>query len=116
MVERTSIEDLTNEVSRLRIRLSIAENELAIATRRAENDVPPALRQYEEGDGVRITNRIVRSAQYEGEWDEHAKALERQATVTSIVAARGRTPTQVWIITDNGTRTWRAPKHLEPLR
>jgi hypothetical protein len=57
------------------------------------------------GDRVRIKNRVRKPATWtnEVEWTE---AKERLATVTRV------TPEQVHFVTDNGTRTWRAPNNL----
>ncbi len=54
-----------------------------------------------------INNKIKRPANWLARWDERDIENERRATVTHIVRD------QVWIITDNGTKTWRAPNNLE---
>jgi hypothetical protein len=108
-----SIDDLTEEIACLRIRLSAAEAKLATAKRKAAIESSTRTRTYASGDRVRIVNKIVRPAQYEDDWDDAARERERQATVTHTVAAKTKTPTQVWFLTDNGTTTWRSPKQLE---
>lgn len=115
MVENHDVDALTKEIARLRIELADTKMELINAQHRKANDKPRASPEYATGDRVRILNKIVRPAQYNGIWDETARERERQATVTRVVAARPKTPTQVWFVTDNDTTTWRAPKHLERL-
>ena len=110
------IEDLIEELKALRVRETAiireieAANELRIrrasinATERRETNnaeaVPNCIRT---GDRVRITNKIRRPATATATWTEQ---LERIATVTRV------TPEQIHIVTDNGTRTWRAPNNL----
>jgi hypothetical protein len=59
---------------------------------------------FRQGDRVRITNKVRKPATAGPSWTE---ARERSAVVTKIV------PDQVHILTDNGTRTWRAPNNLQ---
>ena len=61
-----------------------------------------------EGDRVRVKNRVRKPATWtsETEWTE---AKERLATVTRV------TKEQIHFVTDNGTRTWRAPNNLRRL-
>jgi hypothetical protein len=113
MSETPSVDDLTKEIAHLRIKLSAAEAKLAVTKPTAVDEASPGTNNYVTGDRVRITNKIVQPAHYENDWDDAARERERQATVTHTVAARPKTPTQVWFLTDNGTTTWRAPKHLE---
>jgi hypothetical protein len=112
MVEHPGVEELTKTIADLRIRLATAELELSIAQRTVNDEESPAIGLFASGDRVRITNKVVRPAHYEGAWDDEARERERSAIVTHTVAARPKTPTQVWLSTDNGTSTWRAPKHL----
>jgi hypothetical protein len=113
MVEDHDVESLTRELSRLRIKLAETELKLANAQRRrVVNETTPAITVYTTGDRVKVLNKIARPAHYDGIWDETARERERQATVTHVVAAKPKTPTQVWIVTDNDTTTWRAPKNL----
>jgi hypothetical protein len=60
------------------------------------------------GDRVRIQNRVRKPATWtsETEWTE---AKERLATVTRV------TQEQIHFVTENGTRTWRAPNNLKLL-
>jgi hypothetical protein len=108
-----SVEDLTREIARLQIQLSAAQAKLVAAERTEANERTSRADVYASGDRVRIVNKVIRPAQYEGEWNEAAQERERRATVTHTVAARPKTPLQVWILTDNGTITWRAAKHLK---
>ena len=108
-----SVDEVTKEIACLRIQLSAAEAKLAIAKRTTINESLSRADTYASVDRVRIINRVVRPAQNEGDWNDTARDRERQATVTHVVAAKPKTPTQVWFLTDNGTTAWRAPNHLE---
>jgi hypothetical protein len=59
------------------------------------------------GDRVRIRNKIRKPATAGPSWSE---ARERFATVTKV------TTEQVHVVTDNGTKTWRAPNNLQLIR
>ena len=100
MVETPSVDDLTKEIARLRIKLSAAEAKLAVAMRTATGEDSSGTNVYATGDRVRIINKIVQPAHYKNEWDDVARERERQATVTHIVTARPKTPTQVRFLTD----------------
>ena len=60
--------------------------------------------RFETGARVRIKNKIRKPATAGRDWSEEN---ERLATVT------GTRVDQVHIVTDNGTRTWRAPNNLQ---
>ena len=66
--------------------------------------VPAATNSFKRGDRVRITNKVRKPATAGANWSENR---ERLATVTRVI------PDQVHILTDNGTRTWRAPNNLQ---
>jgi hypothetical protein len=59
---------------------------------------------FRPGDRVRVTNKVRKPATAGPAWTE---ARERLATVTKVI------PDQVHILTDNGTKTWRAPNNLK---
>ena len=61
-------------------------------------------RLLRKGDRVRIKNKMRKPATAGDSWSE---PRERLATVTSV------TKDQVHIVTDNGTKTWRAPNNLQ---
>lgn len=106
------IDDLIAELSALRIRVARLE-----ADRDKENAVrvapvaaaAVALGDLEVGDRVRIKNKVRKPATWPSAtpWSEER---ERIATVTRV------TTEQVHFVTDNGTRTWRAPNNLTKLR
>jgi hypothetical protein len=114
-VQKKSINDLIQELQQLRIRETdvIAEIREAIeAGNGAEqpddieiDDVnqPAAAHGLRTGDRVRIKNKIRKPATAGPSWSE---TRERFATVTRI------TVDQVHIVTDNGTKTWRAHNNL----
>jgi hypothetical protein len=61
-----------------------------------------------KGDRVRVKNRVRKPATWTSttEWTE---AKERVATVTRV------TQDQIHFVTENGTRTWRAPNNVQRL-
>lgn len=62
-----------------------------------------------EGDRIRIKNRVRKPATWISENSEWTEAKERLATVTQV------TQGQIHFVTDNGTRTWRAPNNVRLL-
>jgi hypothetical protein len=112
-MQRKSVADLIQELQQLRIRetVVIAEIREAIEARDgAEQDIviddvdqPPAAHGLRTGDRVRIKNKIRKPATAGPSWSE---TRERLATVTRV------TPDQVHVVTDNGTKTWRARNNL----
>ena len=61
------------------------------------------------GDRVKIKNKVIKPATWpiERQW---IKEEARLATVTKVSRE------QIHFVTDNGTRTWRAPNNLERVR
>ena len=111
MIEDSDIKLLIAELSALRIRVGHLESELS--NLRAHDEVRlqsnGATVTLTRGDRVRIINAIKRPASWTKRWDSNTNERERLATVTHT------TPTQVWLITDNGTKTWRAHKNVRRL-
>lgn len=108
MDEDNRLENLIEELRTLKIR----ETEIVAELRRVSNAAPETRVDNEgdkhrvgfaKGDRVRITNKVRKPASAGPTWTE---AKERLATVTSV------NTTQVYILTDNGTRTWRGPNNL----
>ena len=113
----SKIEDLIEELKALRVRETAIIREIEAANesriRRASSSTTQSREtndaedvssnRIRTGDRVRITNKIRRPATATATWTEQ---LERIATVTRV------TPEQIHIVTDNGTRTWRAPNNL----
>ena len=114
-MQNRNIDTLIQELQQLRIRETavIAEIREALGARgeaEQQNDaefddvnLPAAANGLRTGDRVRIKNKIRRPATAGPSWSE---TRERIATVTRI------TTDQVHIITDNGTKTWRAHNNL----
>ena len=105
MATDRAIELLTDELRSLTVRTQQVETEL----RELRGQVVDTAQQgpaFARGDRVRITNRVRRQANWTARWDNKAIETERRATVTH------RVKDQVWLTTDNGTRTWRAPNNL----
>ena len=108
MVEDPNIKSLTNELRALRVRVDQVENQLRELREQEENvATAPPNTLLTRGDQVRIINKVKRPANWLATWDERDILNERRATVTHTVRD------QVWIVTDNGTKTWRAPNNLE---
>jgi hypothetical protein len=110
-MEDIDVDELIAELSALRIRVARLEadrdrenaaRETTIATETA------AFGDLRVGDRVQIKNRVRKPATWSSTkpWSEER---ERIATVTRI------TPEQIHFVTDNGTRTWRAPNNLTKL-
>jgi hypothetical protein len=72
------------------------------------NNNPTTVSGIKQGDRVVIRNKIRRPATCttDTQW---TKEKEQIATVTRV------TPSQIHFVTDNGTRTWRAPNNLSKL-
>ena len=117
--EDDSIEDLLEDLRQLRIRetaiiariQSVAERRgrptvFAAPNRSDEQEHPPSVANghFAIGSRVRIKNKIRKPATAGGDWTEDR---ERLATVTETRVD------QVHFVTDNGTRTWRAPNNLQ---
>ena len=111
MVNDTTIELLIAELGALRVRVGHLEAELSHPRANEEirtqaNEAPTKLSR---GDRVRIINAIKRPASWVKRWDDRDIENERHATVTHT------TSKQVWVITDNGTKTWRAHNNVKRL-
>jgi len=111
-MEERSIDDLIQELKDLKVRETTVLNQLeATIRRRKENEEQGSPRDREgifvPGQRVYITNRIRRPINWSGTWEAHR---ERFATVTKQSSSR------VSVLTDNGVKTWRAPKHLSKIR
>ena len=118
-MEDRGFEELIEELRELKIReaeltvrierakLARAQRTTATAGPDDSNHAPPDgtffTNGFRQGDRVRITNKVRKPATSGPAWTE---AKERLATVTKVI------PDQVHILTDNGTRTWRAPNNL----
>ena len=109
MVNDTTIELLIAELGALRVRVSLLEAELsnlrAHEEKRTQADEAPA--KLSQGDRVRIINAIKRPAIWVKRWGNIE--IERHATVTHT------TSRQVWVITNNGTKTWQAHNNVKRL-
>ena len=109
MVEDLDLEALINELRALRLRVTQVEAQLQEQREQEQATIQPSRTpssEFKKGDKVRITNRVRCPATWSANWmDENAKN-ERRATVTH------RVRDQIWLITGNGTKTWRAPNNL----
>ena len=115
-MEDRSFEELVEKLRELKIKeaeltVRIEHARLARAERPVATTVPPLERTFftngfRPGDRVRVTNKVRKPATAGPTWTE---ARERLATVTRAI------PGQVHILTDNGTKTWRAPNNLKQI-
>jgi hypothetical protein len=113
-MEEKIFEDLIEELRTLKIRETEIVAELKRVTgerdknnNRSTEQTTIANAEIKRGDRVRISNKVRKPASAGPTWTE---AKERLATVTRVTA------TQVHILTDNGTRTWRGPNNLRLLQ
>ena len=104
MIEETTIESLTEELKNLQLRVQQVEQELTI--RREIVPTSPSFGTFTRGNRVKVVNKIKRPATWSKPWGFQESLNERNATVTH------RVKNQVWFVTDNGTKTWRAPNNL----
>ena len=85
------------------------ENHTVASTRQETTHTTPlTVNGISQGDRVTIKNKIRRPATCSDE-TKWTKEKERVATVTRV------TKDQIHFVTDNGTRTWRAPNNLSKL-
>jgi len=117
-MEERSIDDLIRELKELKVRETTLLNQLEAANNRREgnerhqqkgNAGAPNDQEgiFRPGQRVYITNRIRRPINWSGIWEAHK---ERFATVTR------QSSNKVFVRTDNGVDTWRAPKNLSKLK
>ena len=106
------VDELTRELSDLRLREAVLVSTLARlkATKSEAQEVDEraslAINGIGRGDRVWITNKVRKPA----DWPAHTKWKEdefRSARVTKV------TRRQIFIFTDNGVETWRAPNNLK---
>ena len=109
MVEDHTLEVLINELRALRLRVTQVEAQLKEQREQEQQTIETTSAPsggFAKGDRVRITNKVRRPANWSASWTEEDIERERSATVTH------RARDQIWLITDNGTKTWRAPNNL----
>jgi hypothetical protein len=105
------IDSLTQELQNLHLRIEQIERAIAAQTAtqgRSESatDERREINGIAVGDRVRVKNKVKKPATWISDTPWSANK-ERIATVTRV------TPSQIHYVTDNGTRTWRAPNNLE---
>ena len=109
------VEELTRELSDLRLRQAVLVSTLArlkgtgSETQEVDERVALAINGIGRGDRVWITNKVRKPA----DWPAHTKWNEdefRSARVTRV------TRKQIFILTDNGVETWRAPNNLRKVK
>ncbi len=124
-MEDTKLGNLINELkalkikeSEIKVRESQIISEIELINERKQRQVttkttshqlqtPLSVNGFKQGDRVVIKNKVIKPAtRIDATW---TKEKEQVATVTRV------TENQVHFITDNGTRTWRAPNNLSKL-
>jgi hypothetical protein len=104
-MERKQIHDLIKELKNLQLREAeitkqIDEANAALSGHRGatvEHD-------FEKGDRVRVTNQVKKPTNWGDDYWNYQQA--KVATVTFITTDR------IFFVTDNGIKTWRAPRNL----
>ena len=99
----SAIDDLVDELRRLRLRQTEVIIEIRDAQLQEAEDERRAAQRYRIGDRVGITT---------------TRASRPAAVVTGrdlVGTVTGATPTRVDVVTDNGFHTWRAPRHVNHL-
>ena len=114
--EDIDIEALIAEWEALQIRATgiVRRLEAAEARRSSRPDAVPSttvargasVNGLRRGDRVRIKNRVIKPAT----WPSNRVWLKEEARLATMTKV---TTQQAHFITDNGTRTWRAPNNLE---
>jgi hypothetical protein len=104
------IGNLIKELRKLKIREAsiIARLQAANERRGVPDEIGANATGLARGDRVRVTNAVRRPAS----WPEKVAWDEKQAkrgTVTQVTTDR------VYFVTDNGIKTWRAPRNLRKL-
>ena len=103
-MEEEQIEDLIRELNELRIRETVL---IAAAISRLQA-APNIVNGIEVGDRVWIKNKVQKPAHWRSQtpW---IKSEYRTARVTKISTR------QIFVLTDNGIDTWRAPSNLRKI-
>jgi hypothetical protein len=104
-MERKKIHDLIKELKNLQLReaeitTQIDEANAVLSGHRGatvEHD-------FEKGDRVRVTNQVKKPTNWGDDYWNYQQA--KVATVTFITTDR------IFFVTDNGIKTWRAPRNL----
>jgi len=124
-MEERKLDALIEELKSLRVREAIVISEIeAVNKKRVERDSrkpkpggtsnesqKKRAIELSKGDRVYVSNRIRKPSSWpnSNEGNEWTAEKERYATVTRV--SKGK----VYIETDNGVHTWRAPKNLEKI-
>jgi len=117
-MEEKHIEDLIKELKDLKVRETAVLNQLEAANNRRKGNTRDQGQgnagahneqegNFRSGQRVYITNRVRRPINWSTTWEAQK---ERFATVTRQVNNK------VFVHTDNGVDTWRAPKNLYKLK
>jgi len=113
-MEERRINELIEELKNLRVREAIVIAELEATNKKRverDNKKKPATETNEltKGDRVYVSNRVRKPNNWSNSKEGHVWTAEkeRKAIVTRV------TKDKIYIVTDNGVHTWRAPKNLE---
>ena len=112
MEEDSRINGLIEQVRKLTIKVTSLEEKLqhrgnpspSSSTRQPTN----VRAQFAIGDRIRVLNRFKKPAA----WDNRKDWSEDEAKTATVTEVRA---TQIFIVTDNAVKTWRAPNNLELL-
>jgi hypothetical protein len=118
------IEELTRELLSLKVRETAVIEQIRSENRsiqrrsgsRTKTNTKDTHNEFSVGSRVYIKNAIKKPANWNDDstWDA---SKERKATITKVTQVNRllRTEGKAHIITDNGTKTWRALKNIRPL-
>ena len=99
-MEEEQIEDLTRELNELKIRQAV----LIAAISRLQA-APNVVNGIEVGDRVWIKNKVRKPAH----WPSQTPWVESEYRTARVTKVSAR---QIFVLTDNGIDTWRAPNNL----
>ena len=114
-MEDSRIDDLIEQVRSLTIQVESLKQEL-----RRRGSSPPPLSttlsaeigttdsSFKVGDRVRILNRFNKTVA----WNNNRRWSEAEAKTATVTQVRTE---QIFFVTDNGVKTWRAPNNLRKL-
>jgi hypothetical protein len=105
------IEELTLELKQLNLRQAAIVSTIQRLTQEQQQEAAGARNDtFRRGDRVRVTNKVKKPATWSRERGIWREEEFRSAIVTRV------TRDQIFILTDNGVSTWRAPNNLARLQ
>ena len=110
------VEELTRALSDLRLREAVLVSTLARLLKATKSETQEvneraslAIKRIGRGNRVWITNKVRKPA----DWAAHTKWKEDEFRSARVIRVTRR---QIFILTDNGVETWRAPNNLRKIK